>query len=342
MIKYDILIGTGLLDGAGATLREKVGGETAAIISDDIVFNLCGNKLIDSLQQSGYHTVEHVFPNGEQSKNADTFLSILNFLAENKITKTDVVIALGGGVVGDMAGFCAACFKRGVPYAQIPTTLLSMVDSSVGGKTAINLPTGKNLAGAFYQPSAVICDVSLLSSLPSEQMKDGYAEIIKYGMISDRELFDSLKTPIDSRLEQIITRCVEIKRDIVTEDEFENGVRKLLNFGHTIGHAIEVLSGYGISHGHAVAIGMAVETRIATALGICDNGCLNELLDILHKYGLPCETNYGVSEITEICLSDKKREGGSITMIFPSKVGECVMKNIVVSELEAVITKGLE
>jgi len=339
---YDVVIGTDILDEAGVVIQKTAGGQIAAIVTDDNVAALYGKRLADTLAQNGYRTVQYVFPHGEPSKNAKTFLSILDFLAKEKLSRSDVVIALGGGVAGDLAGFAAACYMRGCRFVQIPTTLLAAVDSSVGGKTAINLAVGKNLAGAFYQPNAVICDVSLLSTLKSEIFRDGCAEVIKYGVIADRALFESLEKPIHTQLEDVIARCVEIKRDIVAEDEFERGVRKLLNFGHTAGHAIELLSGYRVSHGHAVSAGMAIVTRAAVRMGICEESCLRELLQMLRRYELPENTEYHAKELAGACLSDKKRGGDFLTMVFPVEIGKCVLKDIPVSELETVMRMGLE
>jgi len=339
---YDITIGTDILDQAGSIIRQTVGGRATAVITDDTVSALYEKRLVDSLAENGYRTTSYVFPHGESSKNTETFISILNFLAEKQLCRTDVVAALGGGVTGDLAGFAAACYLRGTRFVQIPTTLLSAVDSSVGGKTAVNLAAGKNLAGAFFQPDAVICDVSLLSTLAEEAFRDGCAEIIKYGVIADRALFESLKAPIQTHLEEVITRCVEIKRDIVAQDEFENNVRKLLNFGHTAGHAIELLSEYRTTHGHAVAAGMAIAARIAVKMGICDIHTLQDIVQMLRLYGLPENTMYSASAIAKACLSDKKRDGESLTMIFPVETGKCLFRKIPVSELETAIQSGLE
>jgi 3-dehydroquinate synthase len=274
-----------------------------------------------------------IFPHGEHSKSIETLASLLSFLAEHKVARNDTIAALGGGVTGDLTGFAAACYMRGIKFVQIPTTLLAMVDSSVGGKTGINLPAGKNLAGAFYQPQAVLCDISTLDTLSDETFRDGCAEIIKYGVLADRNLFN---TPIRENLEYVIARCVEIKRDIVNEDEFEAGRRKLLNLGHTVGHAIEKLSGYTVTHGHAVAAGMAIVSRAS--------GCPDapEIITMLERYRLPINTAYNAQELARACLSDKKRAGDCITMIFPERIGQCVLKNIPVNELEPLIQRGLE
>jgi 3-dehydroquinate synthase len=338
---YEITIGEGLLDNAGDILRKTAKGQAAAIITDDIVEPLYAQRLTDSLINSGFRVTRYVIPNGEASKNAENFLSILNFLAEEKFTRTDMVAALGGGVVGDLAGFAAACYMRGLHFAQLPTTLLAAVDSSVGGKTAIDLKAGKNLAGAFYQPDAVICDISLLSTLTPQIFQDGCAEVIKTAAIADKLLFESLETPVNTQLENVIARCVEIKRDVVTEDEFETGVRKLLNFGHTVGHAIELLSNYEVTHGSAVAAGMAIISRSAAAMGICDAGCAKDILRMLNFYKLPDNTTYKAADLARACLADKKREGDQLTMVFPAETGKCVLRKIRVEELENIIQLGL-
>jgi len=339
---YDVKIGPGLLDKAGSAVRDVNDGQTAAVVTDSNVDTLYGSRLVKSLENSGYRAVKFVFPHGEASKNTQTFLSLVNFLAEERLNRTDVIIALGGGVPGDIAGFAAASYKRGTGFVQIPTTLLAAVDSSVGGKTAVNLTAGKNLFGAFYQPDLVICDTSLLLTLPSEFFKDGCAEVIKCGVIADREFFMSLKTPVSERLEDVISRCVEIKRDIVTQDEYEYGIRKLLNFGHTIGHAIELLSDFNIPHGHAVAAGMSVETAISYKAGICDDDCLRDIQDMLRFYELPEATCFDAYEIMQACLTDKKRDGGDLTMVLPVETGKCMLKKFSVSKLERVIQEGLE
>lgn len=338
---YDIIIGTGLLDEAGSLIRKVSGGQAAAIVTDDNVAALYGKRLRDSLEKSAYRTVQYVFPPGEAAKSARTYLSLIDFLAAADFGRRDIVIALGGGVAGDLAGFAAATYLRGIRFIQIPTTLLAAVDSSVGGKTALNLSAGKNLLGAFYQPDLVLSDVSLLSTLQPEVLRDGWAEVIKYAVIAGGELCESLDMPIDAQLENIIARCVEIKRDIVAEDEFEKGKRKLLNLGHTIGHAIELLSEYRTSHGQAVAAGMAIVTRAATCMGICEAGSMKGILRLLRRYGLPESTSYTAAQLASACLSDKKREGDFLTMVFPLKIGECLLKKIPVNELETVISLGL-
>ena len=337
---YDVTIANGWIDTAGDRLRKAVGGQSAMLVADSVVAALHGERLRRALEAGGYRVARHVFPAGESSKTMETCHSILERLAAEKFNRTDLVAALGGGVTGDVAGFAAAAYMRGIKLAQIPTTLLAAVDSSVGGKTAVNLSSGKNLAGAFYQPDAVLCDTDLLATMPEEGWRNGAAEVIKYGVIADRELFDSLDAPLSSRLEEIIYRCVCIKRDVVQDDEYERGGRKRLNFGHTVGHAIESLSQYGVSHGRAVAAGMAAATRMAVHMRLCESECLHRLCAMLERHDLPTSAPYSATDIAHACLSDKKRETGGITMVFPAAIGQCVLRNIPIGELESLLARG--
>jgi len=346
---YDIIIGEDILEKAGSYIKKISRGQTAVIVADDITAGLYLKKLTDTLEKNNYRVGRYIFPHGESSKNTETFISLVNYFAEEKLSRTDIVIALGGGVTGDLAGFAASCYMRGVGFIQIPTTLLAAVDSSVGGKTAVNLDAGKNLLGSFYQPDLVLCDVSALYTLYTltpEVFKDGCAEVIKYGIIADKKLFESLETPIQTKfqtkLEDIIFKCVTIKKNIITTDEFENNTRRLLNFGHTVGHAIELLSGYKISHGQAVAAGMAIITRAAVRMGMCNIKSLKEILNMLRLYDLPINTPYKADKLALACLSDKKISGDNITMIFPIEIGKCVLKEIPTDKLESVIQLGLE
>ncbi len=338
---YDILIGSSLFTDAGRYITPFIKGGTAVVVSDDKVDALYGKQLVAALSATGLRVIKYVFKNGEASKNAGTFVSLLNFLAENGVTRSDAIIALGGGVVGDLSGFAASSYMRGIRFVQIPTTLLAAVDSSVGGKTAIDLDAGKNLAGAFYQPELVLCDYSLLDTLEDDVFTDGLAEVIKYGVIADSNLFAMLKVPAKPQLEEIITRCVTIKRDIVDADEFETGPRKLLNFGHTAGHAVEHLSDYSISHGRAVAIGMAVMARACAKNGICSDADAREIVELIELNGLPVTTERTAAELARAALSDKKRSGSTITLTVPERIGSCVLKDIPVDELENLFALGL-
>ena len=338
---YDVLIGNGILKQIGKRLAQLLPkAKKVAIITDDNVKALYLDEVKKYISAAGLEVFDYSIHPGEASKNSDNYIKLQDWLAKINLTPADVIIALGGGVVGDLAGFVAATYLRGIPYIQIPSTLLAMVDSSVGGKTAIDLTAGKNLVGAFYQPSLVACDIDLLDTLAVDFMQDGYSEIIKYGMLGNPELLaDLAKDQVD--INEIIAICVRMKRDIVLVDEFDKGVRKLLNFGHTVGHAIEQISGYQISHGKAVAIGMAIDTRAAVQLGLCDERCVTVLSDLLKKYELPSTTTYSAKEIYEATTRDKKREGEQITNIVPCEVGKCEMKIISMEEFYKWIEKGV-
>ena len=259
---YDILIGSGLLTQLGERVKALGKAQKVCVVSETTVFPLYGKAVAESLENAGFSVVSFVFPAGEESKNGSVFLELLNYLAENRLTRSDIIVALGGGVTGDLAGFAAASYLRGIRFVQVPTTLLAAVDSSVGGKTAIDLPAGKNLAGAFCQPSLVLCDTDTLNTLPADIFRDGCAEVIKYGILYDPVLFSHLEDKgLDFDREAVITRCVELKRDVVMEDEFDTGARMKLNLGHTIGHGVEAKSNFTLSHGKSVAIGMAIVVR---------------------------------------------------------------------------------
>lgn len=339
--EYEVLIGKGILKDAGSYIKEAVGGRIAAIITDDIVDELYSEIVEETLKANGYMVIKYVFDNGEQSKNASTYIDIINFLATNKLSRSDVVVALGGGVVGDMAGFAAATYLRGIGFAQIPTTLLAAVDSSVGGKTAIDLEVGKNLVGAFYQPNIVICDYATLDTLKQEIFNDGCAEVIKYGVIASKDLFDKCMVGIKENIEEIITECVKIKRDIVSEDEFDTGLRQLLNYGHTIGHGVEACSKYKITHGSAVAIGMVAITKAAISMGLCKESVLEKLEECLKKCNLPLETTYSADELYSVMLSDKKIDGAKINLVIPLKIGEATLHKVSTKELKDILASGL-
>lgn len=335
-VTYDVLIEKGILRNAGALIKEAAKGDTAVIVSETNVFPLYGEKLKASLENEGYNVLTFIFQAGEESKNTDTLIRLWEFLAENHITRSDILVALGGGVTGDLTGFAAATFLRGIKYVGIPTTLLSMVDSSVGGKTAVDLKGGKNLAGAFYQPSLVIIDPDTLDTLPSSVFADGMAEVIKYGMINKPEFLLALKN--DIAIEDIIEICVTAKRDIVCMDEKDFGIRGLLNFGHTPAHAIELLSEFTISHGSAVAIGMIIMTKAAINAGLCGKEALLILSELLTKYALPSALPFSPEEIAVNALNDKKRAGEAITLVIPEAAGRCVLKKVPVSSLEAFLS----
>jgi len=341
---YDILIASGLLGQLGDRAKAlHPNAAAAAIVTDDTVGQLYLKQAETVLKEVGFSVVAYSISPGEASKNGTQYLHLLDWLAERQITRSDIIIALGGGVVGDLAGFAAATYLRGVTYIQIPTTLLAMVDSSVGGKTAIDLKAGKNLAGVFYQPSAVLCDPDVLDTLPEPVFQEGIAEVIKCGMIGDGRLLDQLlNEPIQDNLSHIIAACVTIKRDIVERDEFDHGERQVLNFGHTVGHAIERLCDYSIPHGHAVAIGMMVETRGAVKKKLCPPECLYLLESLLHRFQLPGHTDYSAQELYTAALYDKKRAGDEITLVIPREIGRCELMTLPVAQLLAWIEAGCQ
>ncbi len=339
---YEVKIGRGLLDTLGVEAAGLVKGRSAAIVSDSNVAPLYLDREKARLEEAGFRTCEFVFPAGESYKNGETYLNLLEFLAENQITRSDTLVALGGGVVGDLTGFAAATFLRGIDFIQLPTTLLAAVDASVGGKTAIDLKNGKNLAGAFYQPRLVLCDLDTLDTLPADIFADGCAEVIKYGMIGDEGLLDLLgQKHFRDDPEEVVARCIARKRDLVEADEFDTGARQLLNLGHTIGHGIEACSGYGISHGKAVAMGMTIITRAAIDHGMCPFESLNKLQKLLKQYGLPDATEYSAADLYEKTLSDKKRTGGTISLVVPTAWGKSVLHKVPVEDLLNWIEKGL-
>lgn len=333
---YDILIGSGLLTQLGERVKALGKAQKVCVVSETAVFPLYGKAVAESLENAGFSVVSFVFPAGEESKNGSVFLELLNFLAENRLTRSDLIVALGGGVTGDLAGFAAASFLRGIRFVQVPTTLLAAVDSSVGGKTAIDLPAGKNLAGAFCQPSLVLCDTDTLNTLPADIFRDGCAEVIKYGILYDPVLFSHLEDKgLDFDREAVITRCVELKRDVVMEDEFDTGARMKLNLGHTIGHGVEAKSNFTLSHGKSVAIGMAIVARASN----CPDTA--RILSILRQFGLPTTTDDSAEDIFTYALSDKKRSGDLVKLILPNAIGDCSIVPTPVDRLKSFIQAGL-
>lgn len=341
--EYEIIIGNGILSNVGEYCRKSLDGASRiCILTDDNVAPLYLETVKASLVNAGFDTVEYIIPHGESSKSTASLVELVEFMAENRLTRTDGLVALGGGVVGDLGGFASAVYLRGIRFAQIPTTLLAAVDSSVGGKTAVDLRAGKNLMGAFLQPSVVICDPQTLNTLPPEVFADGCAEVIKYGVINDRAFFDSLKKGIREQIEDVIAACVENKANIVENDEFDRGQRQLLNLGHTVGHAIEACSELSISHGSAVAIGMVIVMRAAVKMGLCGSEELDELIDVIQAAELPVSCDFTAEALTAVATSDKKRAGDSISLVVPYAIGDSKLLKIPVSELCAFIEKGLE
>jgi len=348
---YLVISEPGSLPNIGTSCANILAPCKICIVTDDNVDLLYADIVADSLVEAGFFVHKIVFAPGEHTKSLNSVGILLDFLSEKEFTRSDGILALGGGVIGDLSGFAASIFLRGLPVIQVPTTMLAAVDSSVGGKTGVNLTSGKNLAGTFWQPSLVVFDSMTMSTLPLHALLDGLAETIKCGMIADKNLFDFLaatswkETLASDSLYSFVDRCVEgaigVKQRLVQEDEKDLNQRQLLNFGHTIGHAIELSSRYTVSHGHAVAKGMVIATRAALVSGWSQEDCLTPLLEILDKYGIPLDVPYSAPSLAEIALRDKKRKGNTLNLIVPLRIGQCVLHPIAVDELVGFIEKGL-
>lgn len=357
---YDVIMQPGLLQDAGTRIREalgltsdpktgKISNKKICIVTDETVDALYGGSrhaLWTSLEAAGFAVYKYVFPGGETHKTMATIAAILEYLAAEKFSRSDLLLALGGGITGDITGFAAASYLRGVEFIQVPTSLLATVDSSVGGKTGVNLSAGKNLAGAFWQPSLVMFDPDVLSTLSDELKLDGIAEAIKAGIIADPAILTKVQSCNDLNdpafLTELAAMAVEVKRQVVEEDERESGRRQLLNLGHTVAHAIEKCSRYEISHGHAVAMGMTIISRAADSLGWGQEKCAEAILEILTKFRFPLACAYTAADLAEAATQDKKVRGGDITIVYPNRIGDCRLKKIPTSELEAMIAAGLD
>lgn len=324
---YPIEIGRGLRKHAEEKIREVFSGRKIVIISDDQVYHYYGEELKENLQKS-FECYSIIVPHGEASKSIQMLPGIYSQLIEAKISRSDLIVALGGGVVGDLAGFVAATYLRGIKFIQIPTSILAQVDSSVGGKVAVDLPEGKNLVGAFYQPILVLIDPDMLDTLPSRYVTDGLGEVIKYGCIKDKQLFEELERytsygELKSHMEYVIATCVDIKRKVVEADEFDTGERMQLNFGHTLGHAIEQFYQYEReSHGEAVAIGMYQIAKMAEKKGLTKEGTSERIRKVLETYGLPCQSGIEVHNLKESMKSDKKNLDNKLKVILIKEIGE--------------------
>lgn len=331
---YDVIIGKNLIENAGGYIKINKSSK-CCVICDDIVFPLYGGALKTGLEKYGFKVKEFVFKSGEDQKNIKTVCSIYDFLCENGFERDDFLVALGGGVVGDVAGFAAATYLRGIGFIQVPTTLLSQIDSSVGGKTGINLSAGKNLAGAFYCPGTVLCDTNVLSTLPRNIYADGMAEAIKHACIKSPGLFKSLMEKNINETDMIY-KNIKIKTAIVKSDEFDKGKRAVLNFGHTVGHAIEKYYGYKkFSHGQSVAIGMVYAVKISCMLNICKYDLVKKITEILKLYSLPIDTGDKIDnkKLAAVCGFDKKAKNGHIKFILLGDIGKYKIIDIDKDEL---------
>lgn len=354
---YDICIEGGLLNKLPEILKERFFGKKLALVTDSTVFPLYGEIFTQKLNKIGFKVIPILFEAGEKRKNLHTLTYIYNKLAEGSFTRSDIIVSLGGGVAGDMAGLAAATFLRGMGFIQIPTTLLAMVDSSIGGKVAVDLPQGKNLVGTFYQPDAVYTDPLLLGSLTDRQFSDGMAELLKHSFIRDVSLYQNLirdnermesdnkdlslknltpRQTLTSNLDTFIAQSCCIKRNVVEEDEYDNGIRQLLNFGHTIGHAIERVQNFsGYSHGEAISVGMVVMTQLTESMGLTIKGETQKLIKALTLYSLPVVMpSLDLEALITAIRLDKKTRSGMITIAYIEKIGVGKLMNFNLKELE--------
>ena len=339
---YHVLIGRGLIARAGQEIARVHAPCRACVVSDSRVAALYSGALERALEEAGFESFLFTFPEGESSKTVRTFAEAEAFLFASGLTRSDLVVTLGGGVAGDLGGFAAACYRRGIPFVQVPTSLLCAVDASVGGKTAVDLPGGKNMVGAFHQPSLVICDTAAFDTLDEKRWADGASESVKHGLIGSLPLFRRMCTSLwREDIDATVEMNLEVKRGFVFMDETDRGKRQTLNFGHTIGHAVESLSGFSLSHGQAVAIGMAAEIRAARRMGM---SCVdeNEVIPVLRSLNLPTECTYGRREVTEAALGDKKRAGNSITFAVLDSIGKARLEETDLETFAEFVRLGVE
>ncbi|MBC7112468.1 MAG: 3-dehydroquinate synthase [Candidatus Methanomethyliales bacterium] len=345
---YSVHIGNGLLSSVGRYLREVSEGEKVVVLTVPPVRGLYGRIVEDSLSNEGldYFIIE--VPDGEGAKSFESYLEVVNALLEHNVGREAVIASFGGGCVGDLAGFVAATYMRGTKLAHIPTTLLAQVDSSIGGKVAINHPLAKNLIGTFYQPKLVVTDVGLLKTLPPREIRNGIAELIKYGAILNSSLFsileqykDDIKGLQSDLIERIVSIAIKIKADVVAIDEFDKNARMLLNFGHTVGHALESATSYSYySHGEAVGVGMVVEGRISNRLGLLSHRDLHRMESLISAYGLSKRARRGsVEGVLTSIYHDKKVRSGKLRFAVPTKIGE---GTVITDPPEEIITSSLE
>lgn len=329
---YDIEIGSKIIEKLNLFLQENYKNSKILIISDDLVYKIHKEKIIKELD--GFYYKEFIIKNGENSKSTENLIKILEFAAQNQYRRSDLVIAFGGGVVGDISGLVASLYLRGFDYISIPTTFLSAIDSSVGGKTAVNLKAGKNLCGTFYQPKKVFIDTDFLKTLSDYYFNDGLAEAIKYGMIKDKSIFDEISKENVSKtyenLPSIIKKCLDIKKDVVKDDEKDFGIRQILNYGHTFAHAIEKNSNFEISHGHAVALGMKIMVKNFY------ESFYDDFIKVLKKYNLDKEIDFDTEKILKVCMVDKKSRNDRINIIVVRNLGTCEILNIDLKDLRKI------
>ncbi len=344
---YDILIGPGILTNVGEDLKKDFPASSYFIISDSNVSDLLGEDLLNILKQQGLNVYLLSFPAGESSKNMDTIVSLARQMVKNGADRQSMILALGGGVTGDIAAFLASIYMRGISCIQLPTTLLAQVDSSVGGKTGVDIPEGKNLLGTFFQPKRVYCDIGTLASLPKEEFINGMAEVVKYGMIMSKDLFKLLEERYEDIVQlepelicKIVKESCSIKAQVVSQDEKEGGLRRILNFGHTIGHSIEAASNYSMAHGCAVSIGMVVVSRLAIIKGMFSEEEFIRLRNLLKSLGLPTNVpnNLDTKELIDLLYHDKKTIAKRVNFVLCPEIGRCfVTDDVDIEDIEKAI-----
>ncbi len=330
--EYDIKIENGILNQAGELIRTIINPCKVAVVTDSNVGPLYAQKLLESLSSAGFQPFQATIPAGESSKSLKLLSSLYDEILDAGITRSDLIIALGGGVVGDLTGFCASTLLRGIPFVQIPTTLLAQVDSSVGGKVAVNLPKGKNLVGTFYQPKLVLIDPTCLETLSDRTFSDGMAEVIKYGVILDRKLFEKIESASSRQgimgiIDDVIFRSCQLKKMVVEEDELDLGGRMILNFGHTFGHAIEKKYNFtDYTHGEAVAAGMVMASEYGESIGITSVGTALRIRELVSAFNLPQDVMIDKQSLIDAVKVDKKGEGNIVSLVIPEKIGKAILK----------------
>lgn len=341
---YPIYVGHNLLEQAGKLICSSTSGSKILVVTHPNIQKLYGTKLLASLETAGYSVTTATIPSGEHSKSFDSYQKLIETLAKNHFTREDIIVAFGGGVISDLAGFVAATYMRGCALIHIPSSLLAMIDSSIGGKTALDLPFGKNLVGAFYNPRAVIVDLELLNSIPAPLLQDSCGELIKYGVISGSNLFNKIawaRNPIQvidlSHRQELIQACIEIKKSIVEIDFKETGSRKLLNLGHTLGHAIETLSNFELGHGSCVAAGTNMMAKACYKLGLCSYEDAEKITQLTQAYNLPTSTSFTVEELYSTALHDKKSHAKSIDVALIYGIGDVCIERKSFTELKQLI-----
>ncbi|MBO7430662.1 MAG: 3-dehydroquinate synthase [Spirochaetia bacterium] len=339
---YDVMIGHGLLSHVGELVSERLKGRKALLVADDVTSRLYAYTVAASLKATGIDVATFAFPHGETSKSWSMVGDILSKAALENLTRSDFFVSLGGGVCGDITGFAAAVYLRGVPFVQIPTTLLAAVDASVGGKTGVDLAAGKNLAGSFHQPACVIFDPEVIKTLPKEQIDEGKAEIIKHAVLAGGRLYEIASSgALLDDIEEVVALNVEIKRNYIQADPYDTGCRQLLNFGHTIGHAIEKCSNYTVPHGQAVAMGMVAETKAFIKFYNEKSEILEIIQSLLEKNNIKFDIPYTAQELTQAASHDKKMASGKLNIIAPIGIGNCQLRSIPISRLEEYIESGV-